>query len=435
MCRLNRSTSRGPLDTNMPATVRLHGERAVYSRYRNLVHMLEAAVANRPDAPVYTFLEGGAAHTLTYARLARRARALAHALRERGAAGQRALILCAGGPETASALWGCLYAGVTAIPVQTLAPTAPRRQRGWLSPLIDHFRPAVLLSDMAAREGAHDHRQECDWLATDHLASAPTSSSVPPASDAIEPHSTALIHPSRAPGQTVRGTIVSHANALSSAALQNHFFRSQTGDAMIVCASPEHAMGLFGGLLAGPEGQLHTIFAGPATSSGGPVWLRALGRYQAPLLLGSAASYRRAAETASVARRDAASLAHVRVAGIGGDVAPATLRRFVEAFAPAGFRASALRTFFGLADSRLFMSGDARLEADSAAVCRGGAQVRVIRLARAALAVGCACVVSPDEDQPAAEFVSHGPCPPRHRQAIVGLRKPLKTAHWNLVFI
>ena len=54
---------------------------------------------------------------LTWGELDRRARAIAAALTEAGAAGERALLLYPPGLDYLAAFFGCLYAGTVAVPV------------------------------------------------------------------------------------------------------------------------------------------------------------------------------------------------------------------------------------------------------------------------------------------------------------------------------
>ena len=62
---------------------------------------------------------------LTRGELDRRARALAARLQARGLAGRRALLLYPPGLEFIAAFFGCLYAGVVAVPAYPPRPNRP----------------------------------------------------------------------------------------------------------------------------------------------------------------------------------------------------------------------------------------------------------------------------------------------------------------------
>src|SRR4029453_10992667 len=100
-----------------------------------LVDLLRAKAQKQPDRRVYTFLGDGEAEKAhrTSGELDRQARAVAAWLREVGLTGERALLLYPAGLEYIAAYFGCLYAGVVAVPAYPPNParlerTLPRLQ-------------------------------------------------------------------------------------------------------------------------------------------------------------------------------------------------------------------------------------------------------------------------------------------------------------------
>src|SRR5690349_2110011 len=93
----------------------------------SLVGLLRVRAGERPDHPVYRYLaEGGEEILLSTGELDRLARGIAARLAERGAVrGDRALLLYPPGLELVAAFFGCLYAGVVAVPAYP-----PRNARG-----------------------------------------------------------------------------------------------------------------------------------------------------------------------------------------------------------------------------------------------------------------------------------------------------------------
>lgn len=93
-----------------------------------------------PDQYAYTFLVDGEieAAKLTYAELDRQARAIAVQLIEMGASGKRALLLYPPGLEYVAAFFGCLYAGVIAVPAYPPGPRSPGTNS--TSPERDYFQ-------------------------------------------------------------------------------------------------------------------------------------------------------------------------------------------------------------------------------------------------------------------------------------------------------
>lgn len=87
---------------------------------RSLVDLLTTHASQQPERTAYRYLVtgdcDGEIQDISYGRLARRSRAVAAWLQERGLAGSRALLLYPPGLEFISGYLGCLSAGVVAVP-------------------------------------------------------------------------------------------------------------------------------------------------------------------------------------------------------------------------------------------------------------------------------------------------------------------------------
>ncbi|HET8706340.1 MAG TPA: AMP-binding protein, partial [Pseudomonadales bacterium] len=83
-----------------------------------LVEVLRYRAQQHPDRLAYSFLPDGDDQglTLTYGELDQYAKAIAARLRERARPGDRALMLYPSGLEFVAGFFGCLYAGVIAVP-------------------------------------------------------------------------------------------------------------------------------------------------------------------------------------------------------------------------------------------------------------------------------------------------------------------------------
>jgi len=91
-----------------------------------LVELLCNRAKNQPDKRAYTFLVDGETDeiSLTYAQLDIQVRTIAAQLQSIAAAGERALLLYPAGLDFIAAFFGCLYAGIVAVPTYP-----PRRNR------------------------------------------------------------------------------------------------------------------------------------------------------------------------------------------------------------------------------------------------------------------------------------------------------------------
>src|SRR5688572_15711553 len=98
----------------------------------NIVDIAQERALSQANLVAFTFSDSDDSETqLSYFELDRRARAIAAELSSRGLMGKRALLLYMPGFDYLSAFFGCLYAGVTAVPAyppdpHRLARTLPR---------------------------------------------------------------------------------------------------------------------------------------------------------------------------------------------------------------------------------------------------------------------------------------------------------------------
>jgi acyl-CoA synthetase (AMP-forming)/AMP-acid ligase II len=91
-----------------------------------MIELLQAKAAEKGDATAYAFLdERDGESQITYAELDRRARMIAARLQLELEPGGRALLVYPAGLEFISAFFGCLYAGVVAVPATYPKPKRP----------------------------------------------------------------------------------------------------------------------------------------------------------------------------------------------------------------------------------------------------------------------------------------------------------------------
>src|SRR5437588_807683 len=112
---------------------------------RTLVEALQRQAAQQRDKIVFTFLHDGEEErgTLTFGQLDRRARLIAIYLRKHTKPGDRALLLYPTGLEYVAAFFGCLYAGVIAVPAYP--PKASGKLERIIS-IVDDCDAAVVLT-------------------------------------------------------------------------------------------------------------------------------------------------------------------------------------------------------------------------------------------------------------------------------------------------
>src|SRR4051812_41546197 len=91
---------------------------SVISQFKSIIEILRWRAQYQPDEIAYTFLEDGETKeiNISYAELDSQARNIAAKLQYRVNPGDRAVILYPPGLDYIAAFYGCLYAGVIAVP-------------------------------------------------------------------------------------------------------------------------------------------------------------------------------------------------------------------------------------------------------------------------------------------------------------------------------
>ena len=140
----------------------------------DLVAVLSYQAQLNPDGLAYIFLSDGEnqEQSINYGQLEAQAKAIAAELQKLGMQGERALLLYPAGLDYITAFFGCLYAGVIAVP----AYPPSRHHLHRLKAIIHDATPSVVLTTEELRERLHknhDKTWEYDgltWLATNALA-------------------------------------------------------------------------------------------------------------------------------------------------------------------------------------------------------------------------------------------------------------------------
>jgi acyl-CoA synthetase (AMP-forming)/AMP-acid ligase II len=384
-----------------------------------VAELLRTRAAEQPDRLGYSFLVDGDNDELrlTYAETDLRARRVAASLHAAGAMpGSRALLVLPPGLDYVTALFGCLYAGVVAVPVYPPDPFQLERSLGRLLAIVRDADPTVALTTapllgfldevtrLAPELGA------LRWVAVDadpdgDAAAEPTL---------VAPEATAVLQYTSGSTSDPRGVMLSHANLLHNSGLIQHLFGTTTESRGLVWLPPYHDMGLIGGLLQPLYGGFPITLMSPLHFLEQPMrWLRAIHRYGATASGGPNFAYDlcvRRADPDEVAQLDLSSW---RVAFNGAEpIRPETLERFATTFAPAGFRADAFLPCYGLAEATLIVSGRREWRNDPAAELTGS----TVPVDRAALGHHS---VRPPGAGPVARLTSCGPAARDQRIEIV----------------
>ncbi|MFJ4653355.1 HAD-IIIC family phosphatase [Nocardia sp. NPDC088792] len=352
------------------------------------VETLFAQVENRPTELVYRFLDSGdvdgIVREISYADLGLRVRAIGAALQEsapRRDSAPRALLLYPAGREFAEAFLGCLAAGVVAVPAPL--PEWDNRSLRRLRRMVTHaevdmvLAPQRVVADAAALHGEIPELAGVPWLATDLIADAEAMRWREPD---LGPESVAFIQYTSGSTSAPRGVLLTHENLLhNQAALADGLGHDRTiadswDGALFASWLPMyHDMGLIAPLL-------HTIYLGAHSVLMSPLhflqrperWLQAISTYRAHTSGGPNFAYELCARKITPEQLDGLDLTRWRVAFNGSEpVRAATMRRFTDAFAGAGFRAKSHQPVYGLAEATLIVTASSTTEAPTVRAITG----------------------------------------------------------------
>ena len=122
-----------------------------YERYETLGELLRLRAKETPKSDAFTFLDGDRplVAVTNYVDLDHQARSIAGLLQEYGAEGERALLMFPPGLDFVSSFFGCLYAGVTAVPVYPPNPGRVEPGLRRLVPILEDADAAFVLTSDA----------------------------------------------------------------------------------------------------------------------------------------------------------------------------------------------------------------------------------------------------------------------------------------------
>jgi acyl-CoA synthetase (AMP-forming)/AMP-acid ligase II len=326
-----------------------------------LVELLRFRASEDADRIAYTFLLNGDVEEghVTYGELDLRARAVAARLQALGARGERALLLYPPGLEYVAALFGCFYAGVTAVPAYP-----PRRNKTdpRLRSIVADCAPTLALTSrelLGEAEGLCAHTPELAglrWMATEDVPSDEAEGWRDPG---VSGETLAFLQYTSGSTAAPKGVMVSHGNLLHNFAVIEGFCGYTPATRSVIWLPPYHDMGLIGGILQPLfTGYWAALFSPVAFIQRPARWLEAISRYRATSSGGPNFAYELCVHAIRLEERAGLDLSHWEIAFNGAEpVRAETLRAFSEAFAPNGFRSQAFFACYGLAEATLMVTG------------------------------------------------------------------------------
>lgn len=347
-----------------------HFELPVTAAARTLVEMLQLRSQHSPHQTAFIFLADGdaAEMPITYRELDRRARAIGAVLRQELSPGDRAVLLYQPGLDYVAGFFGCLYAGVIAVPAYPPNPVRPKPTLPRILTIVTDSQAAAVLTNaslLAKSDSLFELAPELArprWLRTESLPAGIEENWQAPA---IEPDSVAFLQYTSGSTGHPRGVMISHGNLLNNSQLICQGFAITAPDRGIIWLPPYHDMGLIGGLIQPIYSGTETILISPAAFLQRPFrWLRAISHYRGTVSGGPNFAYDLALKRITAEQKATLDLSCWKVAFNGAEpVRARTLEEFSKAFAECGFQPDSHYPCYGLAEGTLIVTGGSRTTA------------------------------------------------------------------------
>ncbi|MEK7401012.1 MAG: aminotransferase class I/II-fold pyridoxal phosphate-dependent enzyme [Gemmatimonadota bacterium] len=326
---------------------------------RTLVDLLRLRIAERPDFQVYRFLPGDRkpVEAITHRQLELRALGVAARIAEVTKPGDRVLLLVPPGLDYLAAFFGCLYAGVIAVPAY---PPHPRRPDPRVSAIASDCEPAAALTTKSLLErleswrGDDERLRRLRWIAVDD----PTEGDVSHAR-ATTASDIAMLQYTSGSTAAPRGVVLTHANLLHNLSLIRAAYPVAVDDLALSWLPPFHDMGLIGGILQPMYLGIGSVLLASATFLQRPLsWLEATSTYRATSTAAPNFAFDLCVERIKPEEMRGLDLSCWHTVFDGAEpIRAETIERFTRAFAPAGFRSDAFFPCYGLAEATLFVAG------------------------------------------------------------------------------
>ena len=330
--------------------------------FASLVDLLDRRTVERRDAKAFVFVpEGDGDHPhLTYAELHARSRAVAAYLAQRCVRGDRALLLFPPGLEFVVAFFGCLAAGVIAVPLMVPRRTAARDSS---AAVIADCSPKIAMTTNELLEGRADVAERfrdtgIEWLSVSATETAVAADELPPP----DRGDVALLQYTSGSTSTPKGVVVTHDNLLANLEMVRMAMGNIEYSTGVGWVPLYHDMGLMMGVMQPLYLGGTSVLMSPAAFMQRPLnWLHAIHRYRADFSCGPNFAFNLCVDRFRADRMEGVDLSCWKLALNGAEPVQAeTIARFAATFAPYGFAPGTMYPGYGLAEATLLVTGGAR---------------------------------------------------------------------------
>ena len=326
-----------------------------------LVDILRNRAVERPNRTIYNFLLDGESEelSLTYGELEQKAKAIATYLQSVTSPQDRVLLLYPAGLDYITAFFGCLYAGVIAIPAY---PPRPNRSLNRIQNILQNAQTDLALTNSDTLQSLEKQLEKTPelkklrWITTNTIAPHQADNWQEPntSEDSI-----AFLQYTSGSTAEPKGVKIAYKNLLHNLEAIHRCFRHSAQSRGVIWLPPYHDMGLIGGILQPLYGGFPVTLMSPLIFLQNPLrWLKAISNTQATTSGGPNFAYDLCVRKFKPEQLAGLDLSSWQVAFNGAEpINHETLNQFTETFAPYGFDPSAFYPCYGMAEATLIISG------------------------------------------------------------------------------
>ncbi|MCT7979845.1 AMP-binding protein [Laspinema olomoucense] len=353
--------------------------------FSTLIHLLQTRAHQQPNQIAYTFLKNGKTPTsqLTYRQLDQKAKAIAAYLQSQLSPGSRVLLVYPQSLDAIAALFGCLYAGVIAIPAPAPDTTRLKRTLPRLEAIATDANASLILtthnqltrpnpaltfqakSFVSQLNGSpslflhytlqnHPQLATLPWTATDKI---PLHFAHHWQNPQIDGHTLAYLQYTSGSTSIPKGVMLDHHNLISHLAELQQAGGYDSHSITVTWMPYFHDYGLVEGILEPLYNGTPCYLMSPTAFIKSPQrWLEAISHYrathsQAPNFAYAYCLQRITPEPATL------DLSHWQAAGNAAEpINPQVLEQFCQRFQPWGFRPQTFAPAYGLAEATLLVT-------------------------------------------------------------------------------
>lgn len=326
-----------------------------------LVGILRQHSADKSFVTAYTYLEEGEreANSINYLDLDKKSRSVAVHLQSLLSPEDRVLLLYPSGLDFIVAFFGCLYAGIVAIPAYP-----PRRNQNTsrLESIIMDARPKAVLTKSDLLESIRSRLSEnlditkLDYLSTDDID---IDKSIEWQEPGINGDTLAFLQYTSGSTGAPKGVMLTHRNLLYNEEMIKVRFQHSEKTVLVGWLPLFHDMGLIGNVLQPIYLGIPCYLMSPVDFIQKPYrWLQAISLYKATTSGGPNFAYDLCVKKITPEQIASLDLSSWQVAFNGAEpIRYQTLKQFSDTFASCGFSPETFYPCYGMAETTLLVTG------------------------------------------------------------------------------